>query len=83
MLQNMFIINFCISAEDCKTLTTSLYGIIAGVKVPFPTTVPDACTSSIKCPVTKGMATTFAISILVDKSYPKVIYIYITYKIYN
>jgi hypothetical protein len=83
MLQNIFIINFCVSAEDAKALTTSIYGIIAGVRVPFPITETDACKSSIKCPLSTGMTTTFAISILVDKSYPKVLYIYIIYKIYN
>ena len=69
-------IYFCASAEDSKALTTSIYGIIDGVKVPFPTET-DACKSSIKCPISKGMATTFAMSFFIEPSYPKVIYIYI------
>ena len=74
------LIYFCVSAEDSTALTTSIYGILDGVKVPFPTET-DACKSGIKCPVSKGMATTFAISLLIDPSYPKVIDIYYLYGI--
>ena len=81
MLQIMstisLMIYFCVSAEDSKALTISIYGIIDGVKVPFPITEKDACKSSIKCPISKGMATTFAMSLFIEPSYPKVIYIYI------
>jgi hypothetical protein len=72
MLQIMstisLMIYFCVSAEDSKALTTSIYGIIDGVKVPFPTET-DACKSSIKCPISKGMATTFAMSFFIEPSY--------------
>ncbi|XP_014674257.1 PREDICTED: epididymal secretory protein E1-like [Priapulus caudatus] len=61
--------------KDCEgassKLTIVVYGVIAGVKVPFPFPQPDACRGSgVTCPVQPGSEYTWQSSMSVDPSYP-------------
>merc|ERR1712150_213501 len=64
-------VNFT-SNEGSNAVTTKVYGIIAGVPVPFP--VPsDACNNhNLKCPVVAGSTFTYTNSIYCSPDYPKI-----------
>jgi Niemann-Pick C2 protein len=59
--------------QQFPKMTNVLYGIIAGVKVPFPTSQADACANGLSCPVQSGATSTVKISIPVLSVYPSVI----------
>ena len=49
-----------------------IIGVIAGVPVPFPVPVPDACKANVKCPIGQGDTNLATLSIPVEKSYPSI-----------
>ena len=49
-----------------------LYGVIAGVKVPFPIPQADACTNGIQCPLVAGKTYEESILVPVDPAYPQI-----------
>ena len=58
------------SEANINTAKTYVYGIIAGVPVPFEVP-PDAC-EDMKCPITTGTSEIYTNSIYCDPSYPEV-----------
>ncbi|VDI46436.1 Niemann-Pick C2 protein [Mytilus galloprovincialis] len=56
--------------DNIKSATTSIYGYIGSIKTPFILN-KDACVNSIKCPIEKGVLTTFTDTIYVESAYPK------------
>ena len=58
-------------------MTNVIYGIIAGVKVPFQVPQGDACANGIQCPVIAGTTYTEQITIEVLPVYPTVKLIFI------
>ena len=66
----------CTSAENAnKVLQNKVYGIIGGVKVPFPgypENEVDACKLGTTCPTKADGANTEKVMLPVSKSFPKV-----------
>ncbi|GAB1601458.1 NPC intracellular cholesterol transporter 2 homolog a-like [Argonauta hians] len=59
------------ATDDIPSLKDAVYGIIAGVKVPFPTSQPDACNGkNLECPLKKGQKYTYKSLIPISTSYP-------------
>lgn len=53
-------------------VTNKVYGIIAGVPVPFPLPEADACKLGVTCPISANTAVTEVVSIPISKAYPSV-----------
>ena len=67
-------VTFKSGASD-SGLTVKVYGIIAGVKVPFPFPYEDACAgglSGLNCPLVAGGEYTYTATLHVSKLYPSV-----------
>lgn len=65
---------FSYADVDVKDVGVKIYGMVAGVPVPFPFDQPDACkdpNSGIHCPVTKGTELVYRATLPI-KSYPTV-----------
>ncbi|XP_060063909.1 NPC intracellular cholesterol transporter 2-like [Ylistrum balloti] len=60
------------ASEDVQHPTNSIYGIIAGVPVKFPS--PEDCCSNknLVCPIKSGTSSQYNIDIYVSPSYPKI-----------
>ncbi|RUS80550.1 hypothetical protein EGW08_011690 [Elysia chlorotica] len=59
--------------NSSDTLASKVYGIVAGIPVPFPLPNPDACKdSAITCPITEGQVLTYKSSFDVLPTYPKI-----------
>lgn len=59
-------------ARQFKSLKNLVYGIIAGVKVPFPLEQADACKNGIQCPVDPNIVLQEALSLVVLPEYPSI-----------
>ncbi|OWF36380.1 epididymal secretory protein E1-like [Mizuhopecten yessoensis] len=65
------VVNFTAS-EDVTHPKNSLYGIIAGVPVKFPSNA-DCCTGkNLVCPIKSGTSSQYSIAIYVSPEYPKI-----------
>jgi len=61
------------SDVDSASLTSKVHGIIAGIPVPFPLKNTDGCNGcNITCPVQKSHPYTYANTLDVLTSYPKI-----------
>jgi len=57
--------------SDVKTMSAYLYGVIAGIPVPFPLPQPDGCAASGGvCPIAAGTEVTFSEALKVQQAYP-------------
>jgi hypothetical protein len=61
-----------IKEQTFKSITNLCYGVLAGVKVPFPLPQPDACTNGVSCPINAGTTFTQKISVPILNVYPSV-----------
>ena len=58
---------------DASALTNLVYGIVAGVPVPYPLPNPDACNGcNLNCPVKKDQEYTYINTLPVKQDYPDV-----------
>ncbi|XP_062863330.1 NPC intracellular cholesterol transporter 2-like [Trichomycterus rosablanca] len=60
------------SAVDSKSGTAVVHGVIAGVPVPFPIPVEDACKSGIQCPILKQNQYSYVTQLPVKAEYPSI-----------
>ncbi|CAF0722639.1 unnamed protein product [Brachionus calyciflorus] len=60
------------ATRQFKSLTNLVYGIIAGVKVPFPLPQADACKNSVPCPLNSSVHVKEALSLVVLPEYPSI-----------
>ena len=71
-----YTINVTFSAgKSDSSLTAKVYGILGGVKVPFPIPHKDACAgglSGLNCPLKAGGEYTYTATLYVSKLYPLV-----------
>ncbi|XP_069105385.1 NPC intracellular cholesterol transporter 2-like [Argopecten irradians] len=58
--------------EDVSKPTNSIYGIIAGVPVKFPSPEDCCANKNINCPIKSGTSSEYNIAIYVSPSYPKI-----------
>nr|KAI8740539.1 epididymal secretory protein E1-like [Biomphalaria glabrata] len=65
-------ISISFTAESpIRMATSSVYGIIAGIPVPFPLPDDNAC-QFMSCPIQKGDKVVYKNGILVDAMFPKI-----------
>jgi len=70
---NTYAMNLTFVAKAPSTsATVSIHGIIAGVPVPFPLPVTDACKMGVKCPIGANDANMATMAIPVEASYPSI-----------
>jgi len=61
------------STETTTTAHAKVYGIVAGIPVPFPLPNADGCTDSgIACPIESGQTYTYSTTLPVSTLYPSV-----------
>jgi len=61
------------SAENTPVVQAKVYGIVLGIKVPFPLPQPDGCLDSgVECPVQAGREYRYQATLPVLTSYPAV-----------
>ncbi|XP_036363065.1 NPC intracellular cholesterol transporter 2 homolog a-like [Octopus sinensis] len=61
------------ATADVQTVKDAVYGIIAGIHVPFPTSQPDACKDKgLTCPLKKGQKYTYKSVIPISSTYPDI-----------
>ncbi|XP_033760594.1 NPC intracellular cholesterol transporter 2-like [Pecten maximus] len=58
--------------EDVTHPTNSIYGIIAGIPVKFPSPTDCCSNKNVVCPVKSGSTSQYNINIFVSPSYPKI-----------
>ena len=61
------------SNTSYTSLSNIAYGVIAGIKVPFPLPQPDVCSNGVTCPINQGTTFTETILVPVLGIYPSVI----------
>ena len=64
--------NSIIAETGFSSLTAKVYGIIAGIPIPFRLENPQACGRSIACPVKEGTDLVYKESMLVQRIFPSV-----------
>lgn len=77
-------INFQAGA-DAKDIGVKIFGVVAGVPVPFPFDQPDACKdpkSGVTCPVSKGAEITYVATLPIKSEYPA-IKLYVKWELVN
>ncbi|KAL8589750.1 hypothetical protein ACOMHN_027258 [Nucella lapillus] len=55
---------------DIQNATNKVYGVVLGVKIPFP--LPSLACKDMACPVSKGKTVVYKNAVLVEKNYPDV-----------
>ncbi|KAL3873555.1 hypothetical protein ACJMK2_036654 [Sinanodonta woodiana] len=61
------------SASTAKTMKAEVFGIVAGVPIPFPLPNPDGCKESgIVCPIQSGSTQTYQSTLSVLPQYPDI-----------
>ncbi|RNA38862.1 epididymal secretory E1 [Brachionus plicatilis] len=60
------------TTRQLNSLKNLVYGIIAGVKVPFPLPQADACKNGVPCPVAANTVVQEALSLVVLPEYPSI-----------
>ena len=61
------------STETTKQAHAQVYGIVAGIPVPFPLPNTDGCNGSgISCPIMQGETYTYSTTLPVSRLYPSV-----------
>ncbi|CAI9730658.1 Hypothetical predicted protein [Octopus vulgaris] len=64
-------VDFTLSAE-VKTARDSVFGIVSGMHLPFPTTSPNACSGKgLTCPLKQGVKYTYKSVIPISSIFPK------------
>ena len=58
--------------SDYPLLNNALYGIISGVKVPFPIANPNVCNWGVSCPIKNGNTYLQNFTLPVLSAYPSV-----------
>ena len=58
--------------EAFTDLTNKLYGLIAGVPVPFPLPQEDACKLGVTCPIVAGTQYVETVGLTIESVWPDV-----------
>ena len=67
---SLFSLSFSPEEQTYPSLTNAVYGVIAGVLVPFPLSQPDVCELGVVCPMETGTDNVETVVIKVLTTYP-------------